>query len=116
METSGGASERPGESGEATIEVRRAANKWSDRRRAYKVMIDGSEVGKVDNGESEGYRVAPGVHEVYLKIDWCRSEKLPLDVGPGETKTIEANGRNPFAILYWITIGRSRYIAVTQPA
>ena len=55
-----------------------------DRARAYKVMIDGQEAGTVRRGSQEGFQVTPGTHEVFLKIDWCRSPKLTVDVAGGQ--------------------------------
>ena len=44
---------------------------YADRMRAYKVILDGKEVTKIRNGQQIELDVAPGNHEVYLKIDWC---------------------------------------------
>jgi hypothetical protein len=55
-----------------------------DRARAYKVMIDGQEAGTIRHGSQESFQVTPGTHEVFLKIDWCRSPKLTVDVAGGE--------------------------------
>jgi hypothetical protein len=54
-----------------------------DRARAYKVMIDGQEAGTVRHGQQQSFEVAPGTREVFLKIDWCRSPKLNVDVADG---------------------------------
>jgi adenine-specific DNA methylase len=55
-----------------------------DRARAYKVVIDGQEAGTVRHGNQESIQVTPGPHEVFLKIDWCRSPKLTVDVAGGQ--------------------------------
>lgn len=55
-----------------------------DRARAYKVMIDGQEAGTVRHGQQESFQVTPGTHEVFLKIDWCRSPKLSVEVAGGQ--------------------------------
>jgi hypothetical protein len=55
-----------------------------DRARAYKVMIDGQEAGTIRHGQQESFEVVPGTHEVFLKIDWCRSPKLTVDVAGGQ--------------------------------
>lgn len=33
--------------------------------------------------------VAPGPHEVFLRIDWARSQTVELDLGEGETAHLE---------------------------
>jgi hypothetical protein len=55
-----------------------------DRARAYKVMIDGQQAGTIRHGSHESFEVVPGEHEVFLKIDWCRSPKLTADVVGGQ--------------------------------
>jgi hypothetical protein len=66
-------------SSSAWIDVERKEG-LRDRARAYKVMIDGQEAGTVRHGSHESFQVTPGTHEVFLKIDWCRSPKLTVDV------------------------------------
>jgi hypothetical protein len=42
----------------------------------------------------------PGAHVVFLKLDWCRSPKLSLDVAGGQRAkvTCEAGGN------FWMTL------------
>lgn len=67
----------------AWIHVERAEG-LRDRARAYKGMIDGHEAGTIRHGSEESFQVTPGPHEVFLKIDWCRSPKLTVDVASGQ--------------------------------
>ena len=72
---------------------------WRDRARSYKVMIDGRQAGMVGYDQQESFEVTPGSHEVYLKIDWCRSPKLAVDVSSGQrAKVTCAAGGN-----FWLT-------------
>jgi len=68
----------------AAIVLTRARGGWRDRARRYDVMIDGQEVAKVRHGQRLELPVAPGRHEVFLKIDWCRSPIVTVDAQPGE--------------------------------
>jgi len=52
---------------------------------AYKVMVDGYDIGEVRRGQSRYFVVAAGSHEVYLEVDWCRSPSIDIDLAPGET-------------------------------
>jgi hypothetical protein len=90
-----------------------------DRARKYKVMVDGQEVGRVGNGESESFEVAPGHHEVHMAIDWTRSPSVELDVPPtGDAHLTCAANANPFTALWYITGGRKKYVTLEegQPA
>jgi hypothetical protein len=59
--------------------------------------------------------VAPGPHEVFLKIDWCRSERVDVDLAPDETARFRCGAQANFLTgLYWSTFGRRRYIRLTR--
>jgi hypothetical protein len=66
----------------AQIEVQREDGHHVDRRRAYKVLIDGAVVGQVGVGETACYPVAAGKHEVELRVDWVGSEIRTVDLKP----------------------------------
>jgi hypothetical protein len=82
----------------AWIDVERKEG-WRDRARPYKVVIDGQKVGGVGHGQQESFEVVPGTHEVFLKLDWCRSPKLTVEVAGGQRAkvTCEAGGN------FWMT-------------
>lgn len=46
---------------------------YGDRLRAYKILIDGKEVGKIKNGETWIHSVPDEEHTLQLKIDWCKT-------------------------------------------
>ena len=57
------------------------------------------------------FEVAPGPHEVFLKIDWCRSEGVDAHLAAGQAARFRCASRaNLITGLYWITLGRRRYI------
>lgn len=99
----------------ASIEVQRELGGLTDHLRSYKVILDGNVVARLRAGESCAFDVAPGCHELFLKIDWGRSEKIDVDLTGGQTaKFFCAPRGNVFTGLYWATIGSRRSIALTQ--
>jgi hypothetical protein len=99
----------------AVIEVQRAIGGWTDHLRSYKVVIDGGVVGRLWPGDSLACDVAPGVHEVFLKLDWGRSEKLNVFLAAGQVAKFHCAPRaNLFTDFYWATLGRHRYIRLTR--
>jgi hypothetical protein len=98
---------------EAFVEVERVANPWRDRARAYRIFIDGTEVGKVSHGSTWKLAVPPGHHRMRLKIDWCRSRDVSFDAQPGEITSFRC-GPNAadWRGLYDTTIGWKRYISL----
>jgi hypothetical protein len=73
-----------GASGAGVLALARAAGGWSDRMRAYRVVIDGDAVAVIRRGKRLDLPLAAGRHEVYLKIDWCRSRAVSADLLPGQ--------------------------------
>ena len=63
---------------------------WSDRARAYIIVIDDEPHGKIMHGETISIALDPGPHRVRMKIDWCGSKELRVD---GTRRC--AVGRNP---------------------
>lgn len=54
---------------------------WADRFRAYQIMLNGEQIGKIKNGETVELEVHKGHHEILLKVDWCFSNTLHFDYG-----------------------------------
>lgn len=84
------------------IVVERTLALWQDRARSYRVFVDGKERGRVANGSTVGIAVAPGSHVVTMKISWCRSKELRVDVGPDSTCRLKCgpNSTPLLAVLY----------------
>lgn len=57
------------------MKITRESCKFDSKRR-YKVMIDDSCIGSICNGETKTFDLSQGNHELFLKIDWCRSQKI----------------------------------------
>ena len=51
-----------------------------DKLRAYKILLDGTEIGKIRQGESKQFPAQEGKHSLQLKIDWCTSEPVTFDL------------------------------------
>ena len=67
------------------IEISRAPGGYTDRGRAYQVLVDERAAGELRTGESLAVDVPAGKHGVQLRIDWCRSPtlELELELAPG---------------------------------
>ena len=64
-----------------TLVVRRVESGSRDRLRAYKVLIDEREVGRLKRGQSATFELSPGCHTVQVVIDWKRSGSFDV---PGD--------------------------------
>jgi hypothetical protein len=95
----------------ASIEIRRDLRPLGDNLRAYKVILDDEVVDKVLPGELCVVHVTPGRHEIFLKSDWARSDKIPVTLTAGQVARFICTPRaNPLTAPYWATVGRNRYI------
>jgi hypothetical protein len=52
----------------------------ADKTRAYKVLLDGTQIGDIRQGESKPFEVPQGAHTLQLKVDWCTSKPLHFDL------------------------------------
>lgn len=83
----------PGGELEGTLEVVRPRLHWADRLRAYRVLVDGQEVGRVRNGETARFPVAAGRRWVALRIDWSGSGPLEVEVPSGSSSSVTVRWR-----------------------
>jgi hypothetical protein len=94
----------------AEIVVRRASA-WGDKLRAYRIIVNGEDRGSVsENGETR-IAVAPGRNVVRMKIDWCWSAAVDLDVDEGTVRALECGpNAHPFLVLFYISFLKHDYL------
>ena len=102
----------------AVIQVERDKS-MTDALRAYKVVVDGETAGKVRRGKRVRVDVAPGPHEVWMKVDWTKSAPIELELQPGEEATLICSPNrsalsSPGSNLKKITIGKDSYIRLER--
>jgi hypothetical protein len=102
----------------AVLQVERDKS-MTDALRAYKVIVDGETVGKVRRAKSLSVDVAPGPHEVWMKIDWTKSAPVELELQPGEKVTLICSPNrsalaSPGRSLKKITIDKDSYIRLER--
>ena len=56
---------------------------WADWIRNYKVIFAGQAIGTIGNGEKKEFEISSEEGDLYLKIDWCRSNKIQIPSGSG---------------------------------
>ncbi|SEM72976.1 hypothetical protein SAMN05192533_105117 [Mesobacillus persicus] len=98
------------------IRIKRETS-YPDRLRDYKVIVDEKEVGSLGSGGTLETSISPGFHTLYLKIDWCTSNKIEFEVQEEETLEFTCGGLSglKFLAVWWfITFGRHRYLWIKQ--
>ncbi len=57
---------------------------WYGRWRKLRVLLDGDEIGKLESGESKLFDVSSGDHELFVQMDWVKSEPVAFTCAEGE--------------------------------
>jgi hypothetical protein len=94
----------------ATVVISRTPGRLRDRYRAYEVIVNDQLRGELDRGDKESFEVSPCEVEIYLKINWCKSQLVRLDISSGTEVRLVCQPRNILTALYGITFGRNNYI------
>jgi hypothetical protein len=91
---------------------------FRDKLRSYKIIIDDTYCGNINSGETKILEVAPGKHTIYLKIDWCRSNKIDFYISENETIEFRCgNSMNGWRILFpliYITFLKNKYLWINR--
>jgi hypothetical protein len=80
-----------------SIVVTRDTAPWRDRARGYKLLIDGSVVSRLAQGETFTCPVEPGTHSVQMKIDWASSPRIDCLVEADKSVHLIAPGGSAFS-------------------
>ncbi|QVK19514.1 hypothetical protein KHQ81_00775 [Mycoplasmatota bacterium] len=87
---------------------------YVDKLRKYKVILDDSYIGDINSGEIKNFEVIPGRHTIYLKIDWCRSNKIDFYVSENEVIKFDCGssirGWRILINLIYITFLKNKYL------
>jgi hypothetical protein len=101
----------------AELIVKRRAAWYQDRMRDYIVLVDGSECGRVGNDAEVRVHVAPGRHRVQLKIDWCGSPAVDVDVPEGGAQLFDCGpNATPLTAFFYVIFRAGRYLSLQSGA
>jgi hypothetical protein len=97
-----------------TLVVRRGKG-YVDKVRAYKVLIDGQEVGRIKQDEEQSFPVTPGRHQLQLKLDWVTSPPEVFDAVPGQPVVYSCRPKpNPLSAFIYMTFKKSQYLILER--
>lgn len=65
------------------IELERLNSKV-DKFRKYSIYIDDKYYGKIKNNSKEIIECPLGLHTIQLKIDWCKSRKMSVNINENQ--------------------------------
>ena len=90
---------------------------WQDKVRKYKIVLDGNTLGKISEGETLAFPISNGKHELTLKIDWCRSQKLIFEKNDSDVEFecgSNLRGWKIFLGILYVTLKYNEYISLKQ--
>lgn len=67
----------------AYLELRRDS-RWLSALRRFDVLLDRQRIGRLARGRKCTYEIAPGDHELVIRIDWVTSEPLHFRIAAGQ--------------------------------
>ena len=95
------------------IRIARGASYKDVMLRPYRIYINGVYRGKIKKNETKDFEVKNGKHEICAKIDWCRSNKLRVEVKDTVVDVEVGNfsvERRSFLALFYITFLRHKFL------
>jgi hypothetical protein len=97
--------------GGPVIVIRRDRGGGRDLLRRYQIEVDGRHLGSIRRGGEWQTRLAPGPHLVQLRIDWCTSPVLRLELATGQRVVLRCRPAGGWVSAWTaMTVGRSHYI------
>lgn len=96
------------------IVIQRAHEGWRDRYRSYEVIVNGERRADLWRGEATAIEVDPGEVEIYIKIDWCKSRSIRMNMKAGSEKRLFCRPGSLLTGTYGVTLGRNNYVRIEQ--
>lgn len=91
---------------------------WVDKGRKYRILLDGVEIGQLDEGAALHKQITTGPHVIVATIDWCGSQPLRIEAQSDDAVVVVRsalrNWRMFFAIFY-VIFNRRGYL-ILEPS
>jgi hypothetical protein len=99
---------------DAAIVISRRHGGYRDWFRSYAIMLDRQLAGTIKRGQRVELPVSHSRHELFLKIDWCKSRSITFDAQPGAVIEFFCEPGGPaFAGLQAVFGSGGQYITLT---
>lgn len=66
---------------------------YPDRLRKYKIVADGEVVQALRAGDTVSFEIQPGQHDLFIKMDWMRSNRISLQCRAGGVVALECGSK-----------------------
>ncbi|MBU3107729.1 hypothetical protein [Clostridium gasigenes] len=83
-------------------------SQYTNNMRNYEIYVDGQKINTISDSEKKTIEVSKGNHEIYMKIDWCKSKKLNINFTEEQEVKLKCGskieGRRRFLALLYIFV------------
>lgn len=84
---------------------------YADNLRAYEIFVNGAKAGEIRAGSSVSLPLENGASRIFLKIDWCRSNEIELNLRDAETADLYCGNKAGVILgIYYIVFAPDRYL------
>ena len=92
---------------------------WADKIRNYIIFLNGQKAGTISEGKEIELNLEKGNYELYVKIDWCSSNKLKFSIlnSNEEKKIIVKSSLRGFRIFLaplYVLLAPSKYLKIEE--
>ncbi|MBZ9652240.1 hypothetical protein [Psychroflexus montanilacus] len=67
-------------------------SEWNNKAREIGIYSNSKKLGTIKDGMTKHFELEAGTHDIYAKIDWCRSPKLNLKIEEHNTRILKLSG------------------------
>lgn len=79
-------------------------SQYANKLRSIHIYLNKQKITALKDGEAKEIVVEKGIHEIFAKIDWCKTKPLTLNLNADEVKRLqlgsELTGLNGLTALY----------------
>src|SRR5579871_3897995 len=91
---------------------------YADRLRAYKIVLDDTEVAEIRDGETKQIPVSEGEHSLRIRIDWCGSDTKQFTVVADEDPVFQVRsnlrGVRVLLMFWYLLFARDSYLVLRE--
>ncbi|MDR0841931.1 MAG: hypothetical protein LBP68_00750 [Acidobacteriota bacterium] len=90
---------------------------YEDRLRNYQIFVDNRFYGEIGRNQTLDIVVEKGIHTVFAKIDWCRSNEIEVQVKDTAVNLEVGSSLIGWKIFLWllyITFFRKNYLWIKE--
>jgi hypothetical protein len=98
------------------VTLHRRKTPWRDRLIRYRVVVDGTTIGKIANGESSDFPLTPGDHRIRLVTQLLfTSRPVVFSIRAGEVAEFNCSAGGSAVLTLFGVLRPHRYIALDGP-